>query len=98
MSFDDEEWTCFCGEPMKLVNVETWIDEENAPGKLIGFWSCPTPGCRGNAKEYFERRLAAMRKLTEEDMKLLGLWRPSKPEALKHENLFMRWLRGLVHE
>ena len=98
MSFDDEEWTCFCGEPMKLVNVETWIDEENAPGKLIGFWSCPTPGCRGNSKEYFERRLIAMQKLTEEEKKVLGLWHIPAPVAKKSEHLFHRWLKRLAHE
>ena len=97
MSFNDEEWTCFCGAPMEVVSVETWIDEKNAPGELTGIWSCPMPGCRGNAKEHFERRLVAMQKLTEEDMKVLGLWRYSEPGTPKPENLFMRWLRGLIH-
>jgi len=88
------DWICdICGKRMEPVEV--WIDEINAPGCYSGFWSCVTPGCRNNQKEYHEKRLLAMQKLTDEEKQLLGLWQ--YPEPVVKKNAFGRWLAGLFH-
>ena len=94
---------CYCGQPAEVViptnpPFETWIDEINAPGPISGFYSCSTPGCSGNIKEFLEKRLKAMQKLTDEEKQILGLWYyPQQKEPEVEKNAFGRWLGRLFH-
>ncbi len=65
---------CICGKEMRICEFDFWDDQTNSISNLVGVYSCPTIGCSGNCKEYQEKRLAAMTKLTEEEKMVLGLW------------------------
>jgi len=69
----DDRIMCLCGAEMVVTDFDVWgIDNEAE--HLYGVFSCPVAGCQGNFKERHEKHLAAMKKLTDEEKKLLGLW------------------------
>ena len=75
----EEDVLCICGKKMEIVDVDAW-GVDNAECRMIGVFSCASPGCSGNHKEYCEKYLAAMRKLTDDEKKLLHLWNWDYPK------------------
>ena len=75
----EEDIVCICGGKMKEVDCDAW-GIENEPIRMIGFFSCSTVGCAANFKEKHDRIATAMGKLTEDEMKALGLWNWNAPK------------------